>query len=89
MTGMDGWIGMIAIALLSLAIVGLVAWATTAHRPGTPHLHDASEPKLLDERLMLGDEAMRSYRARLDPRAAGSASAPSPRGARGRSAPLP
>jgi hypothetical protein len=89
MTGMHGWIGSIALALLSMAIVGLVIWATTVHRPGTPHLHDASEPKLLDERLTLGDAAMRSYRDRLAARAPGAASAPSPRAGRGRSAPHP
>ena len=63
---MNAWIEMVALAILSIAIVGAVVWATTAHRPGTPHLHDAAAPKLLDERLKLGEAAMREYRERLD-----------------------
>jgi uncharacterized membrane protein len=65
---MSGWIGMTVLAIVSIAIVGVVVWATTAHRPGTPHLHDASAPRLLDERLKLGEAALRAYREHLDER---------------------
>jgi hypothetical protein len=65
---MSGWIGMAVLAVVSIAIVGVVVWATSAHRPGTPHLHDASAPRLLDERLKLGETALRAYRERLDER---------------------
>ena len=54
------------LAIVSIVIVGLVVWATTAHRPGTPHLHDASAPGLLDERLTLGEAAMRAYREHIE-----------------------
>ena len=63
---MNGWLEMAAIAIVSIVIVGLVVWATTTHRPGTPHLHDASAPKLLDERLKLGETAMRAYREHIE-----------------------
>jgi hypothetical protein len=65
---MSGWIGLAVLAMISIAIVGVVVWATTKHRPGTPHLHDASAPRLLDERLRLGEAAMRAYRERLEQR---------------------
>jgi uncharacterized membrane protein len=60
-----GWVGMTLIALLAIAIVGLVVWAI-ARRPGDSQAHPLSAREQLDERLALGAIDTEEYRERLD-----------------------
>jgi uncharacterized membrane protein len=64
---MSGWAwgGMTLMAVVFVAILGLVVWAI-ARRPGDPHVHAPSAREQLDARLASGAIDAQEYRKRLD-----------------------
>ena len=60
-----GWVGMTLMAVVTIAIVGLVVWAI-ARRPGDPQAHAPSAREQLDARLASGAIDTEEYRKRLD-----------------------
>jgi putative membrane protein len=60
-----GWVGMSLMAVVTIAIVGLVVWVI-ARRPGEPQVHAPSAREQLDARLASGAIDTEEYRKRLD-----------------------
>ena len=60
-----GWGGMTLMAIVTVAIVGLVIWAI-AHRSGEPQLREQSAREQLDARLASGAIDTEEYRKRVD-----------------------
>jgi putative membrane protein len=60
-----GWVGMTLMAVVTVAIVGLVVWAI-ARRPGDPQTHASSAREQLNARLASGAIDTEEYRKRLD-----------------------
>jgi putative membrane protein len=60
-----GWVGMTLMAVIAVAIVGLVVWAI-ARRTGDPQLRELSAREQLDARLASGAIDTEEYRKRLD-----------------------
>lgn len=60
-----GWIGMTLMAVVAVAIVGLIVWAI-ARRPGDQQVREPSAREQLDGRLARGEIATREYRERLE-----------------------
>ena len=60
-----GWVGMTLMAVVTVAIVGLVVWAI-ARRPGGPQTHASPAREQLDARLASGAIDTEEYDKRLD-----------------------
>ncbi len=60
-----GWVGMTLMAIVTIAIVGLVVWAI-ARRPGDPQVRGLSARDQLDTRLARGEIDTEEYRERLE-----------------------
>ena len=60
-----GWFGMTMMVIVTVAIVGLLVWATTARRPREPQ-NRASALEQLDAQLATGKIDTREYRERLE-----------------------
>jgi putative membrane protein len=60
-----GWVGMTLMAVVTVAIVGLVVWAIV-RRPGDPQVHEPSARQQLDARLARGEIDAPEYRERLE-----------------------
>jgi uncharacterized membrane protein len=61
-----GWFGMTMMVIVTLTILGLLVWATTARRPREPQNRAASALEQVDAQLATGKIDTREYRERLE-----------------------
>lgn len=60
-----GWLGMTLMAIVTVAVVGLIIWAIM-RRPGEPRAAAPSAREQLDARLAGGEIDTQEYRERRD-----------------------